>query len=154
MARAGSCALVCVVCNNKVYSANAGDSLGLIITKNSNKMGYVEVNRELNANSAEERQRLKSLFPKEDDIVICKRDNNTACYVKGRLQPTRSLGDLRLKHSEFNNPESLTPDHDYQSQLKTFSGPYITWEPEIKTFELTENYKALVLASDGLWDEL
>jgi serine/threonine protein phosphatase PrpC len=31
MARAGSCALVCVVVNNKVYSANAGDSLGLII---------------------------------------------------------------------------------------------------------------------------
>jgi serine/threonine protein phosphatase PrpC len=31
MARAGSCALVCVVVNNKVYSANAGDSLGLIV---------------------------------------------------------------------------------------------------------------------------
>lgn len=31
MARAGSCALVCVIANNKVYSANSGDSLGIII---------------------------------------------------------------------------------------------------------------------------
>lgn len=30
-ARAGSCALVCVVCNNKVYTGNAGDSLGILI---------------------------------------------------------------------------------------------------------------------------
>lgn len=31
MGRVGSCVLVCVVVNNKVYSANAGDSLGLIV---------------------------------------------------------------------------------------------------------------------------
>jgi len=30
-ARAGSCALVCVVHNNKVYTANAGDSLGILV---------------------------------------------------------------------------------------------------------------------------
>ena len=63
MARAGSCALVCVVANNKIYSANAGDSLGLIIEKNGNEMKYEEVNKELNANKPEERERLKKLFP-------------------------------------------------------------------------------------------
>ena len=128
MARAGSCALVCVIANNKLYSANVGDSLGLIIEQDQDKrMSFIEVNRELNANKPEERERLKKLFPKEDDIVICKRDNMTACYVKGRLQPTRALGDLRLKHAEFNNPEGLTSEHDYQTPLKTFTGPYITW---------------------------
>lgn len=30
-ARAGSCALVTVVYNNKVYTANAGDSLGILV---------------------------------------------------------------------------------------------------------------------------
>ena len=41
MARAGSCALVCVIANNKVYTANAGDSLGLIIEKDENdRMGF------------------------------------------------------------------------------------------------------------------
>lgn len=54
MARAGSCALVCVVANNKVYSANAGDSLGLIIEQDeNNRMKYIEINRELNANKPE-----------------------------------------------------------------------------------------------------
>ena len=42
---------------------------------------------------------------KENDIVVCKRVN-TACYVKGKLQPTRAFGDLRLKHDEYNS-------HDY-----------------------------------------
>ena len=51
MARAGSCALVCVVANNKVYAANAGDSVGLIIEKDDNSMKYTEINRELNANN-------------------------------------------------------------------------------------------------------
>lgn len=46
MARAGSCALVCVVVNSKVYTANAGDSLGLIVGKGEdNRMTYIEVNR-------------------------------------------------------------------------------------------------------------
>ena len=29
--RAGSCALVCVVHDNKLYTANAGDSLGILV---------------------------------------------------------------------------------------------------------------------------
>jgi serine/threonine protein phosphatase PrpC len=29
--RAGSCALVCVVHGNKLYTANAGDSLGILV---------------------------------------------------------------------------------------------------------------------------
>lgn len=95
-ARAGSCALVCVVYNNKVYCGNAGDSLGLLITED-NPMGYTELNRELNANLPEEQARLKALFPNEEDIVICKKENNKSCYVKGRLQPSRTIGDFRLK---------------------------------------------------------
>jgi pyruvate dehydrogenase phosphatase len=96
---------------------------------------------------------LKKLFPGEDDIVVCKKDNRS-CYVKGRLQPTRSLGDLRLKHKEFNNPDNYAHDHDYQKPLEKFTGPYITWEPEIQVFNLKPTHKCLILASDGLWDEL
>lgn len=35
-ARAGSCALICVVYNNKLYTANAGDSLGILIEESKN----------------------------------------------------------------------------------------------------------------------
>jgi serine/threonine protein phosphatase PrpC len=34
--RAGSCVLVCLVHNNKVYTANAGDSLGILIEEGNN----------------------------------------------------------------------------------------------------------------------
>ena len=74
--------------------------------------------------------------------------------MKGRLQPTRSLGDLRLKHPEFNNPEKIPSENEYQNPLKTFTGNYITWEPEIKVFELNKKHRWIVLATDGLWDEL
>ncbi len=38
--------------------------------------------------------------------------------------------------------------------MKIFTGPYITHKPDIKIFELNDNDKYLILASDGLWDEL
>lgn len=87
---------MCVVHNNKLYCANAGDSLGIVVEEGS-PMGYTEINQFLNADNPAEQQRLKSTFPNEDDIFVCKRPNNRSCYVKGRLQPTRSIGDLRLK---------------------------------------------------------
>jgi serine/threonine protein phosphatase PrpC len=40
MGRVGSCALICLVYNNKVYCANAGDSLGLLIEKTPKEMVY------------------------------------------------------------------------------------------------------------------
>jgi len=38
--------------------------------------------------------------------------------------------------------------------IKTFTGPYITHKPDIKSFEINKDDKYLILASDGLWDEL
>ncbi len=103
MARTGSCALLCVVVDNELYVGNAGDSLGILVERDT----HFELNTELNANNGKERARLRERFPQENDVVICKREN-TACYVKGRLQPTRSIGDLRLKHKEFNNPKNYS----------------------------------------------
>lgn len=117
-------------------------------------MGFTELNRELNANNPEEQQRLKALFPNEEDVVICKKDNNQSCYIKGRLQPTRSIGDFRLKYAEFNNPKNYPSEMEYQSPLKNFSGNYITAIPEVKSFDITKKHRSVVLASDGLWDKL
>jgi pyruvate dehydrogenase phosphatase len=67
--------------------------------------------------------------------------------------PTRSFGDLRLKHREFNFHE-YDEKHGYRRSIPMFTGPYITAEPEIQVVQLTANDKYLVLASDGLWDEI
>lgn len=63
--------------------------------------------------------------------------------MKGRLQPTRSLGDFYLKFKEYNF-----------TRLKVFTGPYISAVPLVTHFKLTDEHKNLVLATDGLWDEM
>jgi pyruvate dehydrogenase phosphatase len=66
----------------------------------------VSLTRDHNAREPWERARLAAEHPGEADIVVCKQNNPTACYVKGRLQPTRALGDGYLKDSEFNVVEA------------------------------------------------
>jgi len=76
-----------------------------------------------------------------------------ACWVKGRLQPTRSLGDFYLKHKEF-TISPFVEDKEYRKTFKTFNGPYINYLPEIKIYNLEKNDRFIVLGTDGLWDEL
>lgn len=91
------------------------------------------------------------MFPKEKDIVHCR--SKTACYVKGGLMPTRSFGDFRLKHREFNFHQ-FGQEYGFRRPIPFFTGPYISHEPDIQVFELTKQDRYLVLASDGLWDEI
>ena len=127
----GTCALVAVVKDNKLYVANAGDSKAVLLRKKEDgSYEYIKVSKTFNANKSYEQERLRKQFPKEDDIVICKRGDNKACYVKGNLMPTRALGDLRMKLSEFNF-HNFAPDLGYRSPIPKFNGPYISAEPEI-----------------------
>ena len=52
----GSCALLALVYNNKVYAANIGDSKGVICRydKKSKKYECIKINHMLNANSKKE----------------------------------------------------------------------------------------------------
>jgi len=154
VAYVGSCALIAVVKDNKLYVANAGDSKAVLLRKkDDNTYERIKVSKTFNANKKYEKERLKKQFPKEDDIVICRREDEKACYVKGNLMPTRAFGDLRLKHNEFN--QHMHPvELGYRRPIPKFAGPYITHEPEIQVIDLTKNDQFLVLASDGLWDEI
>ncbi len=134
--------LAAVVSDNLVISANVGDCRGLILSENGEGLGYRKINHKLNASSRREQVRLRKEFPDEQDIIVCRANNPRAWYVKNRLQPTRALGDFELKHAEFTAEE------------KEFRGPYITHLPEIMRFELQALDRFLLLASDGLWDEL
>jgi pyruvate dehydrogenase phosphatase len=67
--------------------------------------------------------------------------------------PTRSFGDFRLKQREFNFHQ-FTQEYGFRRPIPTFTGPYITHEPDIQVFDLTKEDRYLVLASDGLWDEM
>jgi len=69
--------------------------------------------------------------------------------------PSRAFGDLRLKHAEFNF-HNYPLSHGYRQPFprQNYSGNYITHVPDVQVFDLTEEDRFLVLASDGLWDEL
>lgn len=100
-ASVGSCGLVSIVHNNKLYVANAGDSKAVLLRqKESGEFERVKISKTFNANKKYEQDRLKNQYPSEKDIVICR--SKSACYVKGRLMPTKALGDLHLKLDEFN----------------------------------------------------
>jgi pyruvate dehydrogenase phosphatase len=69
--------------------------------------------------------------------------------------PTRSFGDLHLKHEKFNNPENYNAQYGFRkSKIQNFTGPYITHAPDVVLREIRKNDKYIILASDGLWDEL
>lgn len=76
-----------------------------------------------------------------DDQIISEEGNN-CFYLKGRLQPTRSIGDYYLKKEEYYVGDG------------TFKGPYLSCNPDIGEFTLTQAHRYMVLASDGLWDVL
>ena len=150
----GSCALVAVVIDNKLYVANAGDSKAVVLNKKEDgTYEHLNVSKTFNANKSYEQERLKKLFKDESDIVVCKRDDMKACYVKGNLMPSRALGDLRLKKAEFNQ-HSFAREYGYRQPIPKFNGPYITHEPEIQVIPLSKDAQWLILASDGLWDEI
>ena len=156
VSRVGSCALTAVVSNNRVYAANAGDCKGVICKYNAKEKRFTcrKINQKFNANSKKEQSRLRAAFQNENDIVVCRRGQKDSCYVKNRLQPTRAFGDFRLKHPLFNNPNNEPTEKGYPLKIANFNGPYITHRPDIKVFDLDQDDEFLILATDGLWDEL
>jgi len=38
--------------------------------------------------------------------------------------------------------------------INPYSGPYLSHEPEIQVFDVTRDDQYLIVASDGLWDEV
>ena len=112
------------------------------------------MNNRQNANSKTEQARLKREFT-DPDIFICKDNKPDACYVKGKLMPTRAFGDFYLKHKEFSSArEGFTKDKGYTRIIENFNGPYITHKPEIKIFDISKEDQGFLLSSDGLYDEL
>ena len=157
LARVGSCCLCSVVLDDKQYVANIGDSRGMLILKNSDDNGltFQKLNSMQNANSKKVQKELKEKFPEEEDVIYHRdKEVEEAKYVKNRQQPSRSFGDLLLKHKEFNNPRNQPQELGYSPPLEKFTGPYITHVPEIRTFDLTKKSVGFLQASDGLWDEM
>jgi pyruvate dehydrogenase phosphatase len=112
VAKVGSCVLVALKNADRLVIANCGDCRAILGSEDNSgtkdktkRFLATRITSDHNARVPLERMLLEKNHPNEANIVVCK--SPTACYVKGRLQLTRSLGDLYLKYKEFNGtPEN------------------------------------------------
>lgn len=105
-----------------------------------------------NAREPLEHLNLLKNHPGEPDLVRCK--NPHACYVKGRLQLTRSIGDVYLKYHEFNGSKDK---HRSSGRFipAPYSPPYVSHVPDVHHLRLDKGRdQFVILATDGLWDYL
>ena len=116
MAKVGSCVLIALKKDDRLIISNCGDCRAVLGSSEHQQQhqqqqqhatDYLQkpfyatrINRDHNCRVPYEQLQLQLKHPKEDNLVVCK--NSHACYVKGRLQLTRSLGDAYLKYPEFN----------------------------------------------------
>ncbi|SCP04678.1 protein phosphatase PPM8, putative [Plasmodium ovale] len=168
--RNGACSLSVLMDKTNYYISNVGDSKGLLIKKKS----HVRLNNLHNASEISERKRLVDEHKHEDDVVMCKRTRRSGnakmveifnlpekhrhfkvydvgrCYVKGRLQCTRTFGDFYLKYKMF--------AYDYRKNRflikEPHSFPYITSNPEVIKIKRSKEDEYIVLVSDGISDHL
>eukprot|EP00382_Lankesteria_abbotti_P000071 CAMPEP_0113846874 /NCGR_PEP_ID=MMETSP0372-20130328/1548_1 /TAXON_ID=340204 /ORGANISM="Lankesteria abbotti" /LENGTH=377 /DNA_ID=CAMNT_0000816063 /DNA_START=118 /DNA_END=1251 /DNA_ORIENTATION=+ /assembly_acc=CAM_ASM_000359 len=170
-AKCGACACVVLVAGDSLIVANAGDCKA-VLSRNGKAMA---LSVEHNANVPSERAALMAAHPSEVDVVVCKKlweKQKTptklrqyplwwfgwlgqelcqgSCYVKGRLQPTRSFGDFHLK-----NPQcAFDKENDKWFVRTPHSYPYISSRPDVYVLPRNVKDNFIVIASDGLWDFL
>ena len=154
----GACAISAIIINKKIFVANLGDSKARLFyisnkrIKNKNDMEEIKVkklSKVFNIRKKSEQIAYRAKFPKDKDIIQCY--DPKACYVKGALQPTRTLGDYSLKYLYF-NLNDISDNSLYEKYQKYFNGPYISSVPDIQILDIKNNFKYLIMGTDGLWD--
>ena len=154
----GACAISAIIINKKIFVANLGDSKARLFyisnkrIKNKNDVEEIKVkklSKVFNIRKKSEQIAYRAKFPKDKDIIQCY--DPKACYVKGALQPTRTLGDYSLKYLYF-NLNDMSDNSLYEKYQKYFNGPYISSIPDIQILDIKNNFKYLIMGTDGLWD--
>lgn len=155
VAKVGCCATLAVRFGDYLTIANTGDCRAVLGTStndddNDNILG-IRLTSDHNAREALEDYRLRMEHPNENNIIVCK--SSTACYVKGRLQLTRALGDAYLKMSSFNAPSGKHRSWG-RHIAQPYTPPYVDSRPQLHRVTLNSKDKFLILATDGVWDFL
>lgn len=157
LAFAGSCAITAFVQGTDLYVANAGDSQAVLgMQTEDGNWEPVELSKMHTAENHDEVTRIINQHPNEGAKLF------RGGRLLGDLAPLRAFGDARYKIPErimkhiINTGKpmvlSIYGDHLIPNGYKT--PPYLTAEPEVIHHPLSPRDKFLVLASDGLWEQL
>jgi len=155
LAKVGSCVLLVMHKGSQLVVANCGDCRAVLGTAgegDSAKRHFAtRLSHDHNSRVPLEAVRLLRAHPDESDIIVCKSPH--ACYVKGRLQLTRALGDGYLKYPELNAPAGM-PRAWGRHIPPPYTPPYVSSSPEVTRVRLQPLDDFVVMATDGLWDEM
>ena len=145
--KSGSCAIIILMVDKKVYIANVGDSRCLLSMENGKK--YIEVTKDHKPNSPNELKRIKkyggNIYQSETVINnVTNAELNGKILigpyrvVPGRLSVSRTIGDVEAKLEKFGgNPNVIIPD------------------PEIFIYDLKKiDIDFFILGCDGIYDQI
>jgi len=155
----------CVACwsyiaDDNLYVGNVGDSAALLISDFDGEYRATKMSSIHSHQNEREVRRITMTHPREDRVLL----NNR---LLGCLSPLRAFGDARFKLSfdqlndlegrmydlHFKDPDQV--DEPGKLVLPFYrSPPYLNSIPQIRYHRLGPRDRALVIASDGLWDEL
>lgn len=146
----GSCALVTAIIGNHIFIANAGDCRAVlgrtyitpISCEGGNVLVYEAVQMTNDHTATSEQARLHQEHPNDPEVVSNGR-------IKGRLEPSRGLGDALFKSKFFNL--HLVPESRIE---EPYDPPYTTAVPDIIHYQLQRGDSFLILSTDGLWNIL
>ncbi|OIV95941.1 hypothetical protein TanjilG_27045 [Lupinus angustifolius] len=149
VATTGTCCLVGVIFQQTLFVASLGDSRLVLGTKVGNTGGVaaIQLSTEHNANLEAIRQELKELHPDDPQVVVLK---HGVWRVKGIIQVSRSIGDVYMKHAQFNR-EPINAKFRLPEPMDM---PFLSADPTIISHHLQPNDSFLIFASDGLWEHL
>ena len=147
----GACAVIALVVDKRLYVASCGDCRAIMAFRepDDGSLSVQQITLDHSANETCEQERLRGLHP--DDYDIVREVGARNFYVKGRLQPTRSIGDTYMKCKDVNRapmPRGLRVHGSFRQ-------PNITAVPDVFEVDLEDRQpEFLVLGSDGLYGEL
>ncbi|SCN60671.1 protein phosphatase PPM8, putative [Plasmodium chabaudi chabaudi] len=172
----GSCALSVLMDKHSYYVSNVGDSKSLLLRPNN----FIVLNNIHNIAEPAEYEKMVKEHPNDKKLILARftgalklhpsvdrsefpttkksgplelyrtPEQNTL-YLKGLLQCTRSFGDYFLKYKD--RALKYTSDGKKNFQ-EPYTFPYITSHPEVFAVRRTKGDKYLVLATDGVTNDL
>ena len=145
--KSGSCAVILLIVDNKIYVANVGDSRCLLSMGNGNK--YIEVTKDHKPNSPEELERIKKYGGKiyQTQNYIKKAKNVKLIGKKilgpyrvspGNLSVSRTIGDIEAKSEKYGGNPNV-----------------VIAKPDIFVYDLNkDDIDFFILGCDGIFDQL
>ena len=145
--RSGSCAIIVIIIENKIYVANVGDSRGLLSKNNGNE--YIIITEDHKPCNENEQKRIMEnggeVYQTQTPINGIDNDtiNNQILLgpyrvLPGRLSVSRTIGDVEAKKVQFGgNPKVIVP------------------YPDIYCYDLNkDDIDFIILGCDGIYDQI